>query len=143
MTFLKRILICITAVCASSIIVSMSFSQPAMAAYHNTRNNCIHNGKNVMFGSFLYNGANYGFTLSFNYSSATGKISDIIYEADGYGNGSKISSGKLTSDGTTLIIEGKASGTYTYIKATVKRRGVMKGKMIRGTHNGSCTLTIQ
>lgn len=142
MKLLKRVLICITVICAFSPIADVSFSQPAMADSYNTANNGIRNGRNVMFGTFLYKGTDYGFTLSFNYSSASGKISNIVYEADGYGKGSRIASGKLTSDGSTLIIEGTASGTYTYIKASVKRKGIFKGKMIRGTHNGSCTLVL-
>lgn len=138
---MKRIISLIIIISSAFSLVTPSVDAAPTVIYKGS--STLQNGKNVFFGTFLYNGAKYGFTLSMNYSASTGKISNIIYEADGYGSGSKISSGKITSDGNTLIIEGKASGTYCYIKASRKSASIFKGKMIRGNHSGTCTLVLQ
>lgn len=139
--FIQKFVIAIAAIITVSVFGDMVVSQSAQAASPVT--SVLRNGMNVFYGDFLYKGANYGFTLTFNYSASTGRVSNIYYEADGYGAGSKVASGKVTSDGMTLIIEGKASGTYTLIKASASGSGTLKGKMVRGTHNGTCTMRRQ
>lgn len=99
------------------------------------------NGKNVLIGDFHFQGADYGFTVTVNYNN--GRLSNPRYEAHGYGGTSSLSSARLSDDGETIILEGKASGTKTYIKASMGEGNEFYGKMVRGTHSGTCSMNLQ
>lgn len=104
----------------------------------------LNDGRNVFAGTFNYKGAKYGFSITFRYDPITGIASDATYEADGYGGVSKLRAVEVSDDQTSIILSGKASGTDTYISVTAapgSRR--YSGSMTRGTHDGTCTMTLQ
>lgn len=98
----------------------------------------LKSGSNYMKGSFNYAGANYGFSLSFNYNPSTGQASGGRYEADGYGGSTKVSV-SVTNGGRNIV----ASGNSTYINISAPAGStVYSGSMTRGTHSGSCRVTL-
>ena len=115
-------------------------SKPAPAPEPRYRSTVFSDGYNVLNGSFNYQGAEYGFIVTFNYDSATGKVSNAMYEATGYGGGgakNKINSMTISNDDRKISITGpglkiSASGS----------NGYYSGSMKRGTHGGTCTMSI-
>ena len=103
-----------------------------------------HNGRNVLIGTFNFDGNKYGFTVTLNYSESTGRASDCTFEAHGYGGVSKISTAVISDDGTSLYVKGTASGSEALITASAPEgSSTFTGFMKRGDHEGSCTLTLQ
>lgn len=101
-------------------------------------------GHNVLVGSFSYEGSKYGFTVTLDYSSATGRVSNATYEAHGYGKASPVSTAVLSNDGSVLYLKGKASGQELKIDVTApKGSGTFSGTYQHGSHSSGCTLTIQ
>lgn len=101
-------------------------------------------GRNILSGTFIFQGARYGFTVTLNYSSGTGRATDVTYEAAGYGEVSKLSSATISSDGTVLYIRGTASGSTCEISATAHAGSrTFSGDMTRGDHVGTCTMTLK
>jgi len=101
-------------------------------------------GHNKLIGTFIYEGAKYGFTLTLDYSSATGRVTNTTFEAHSYGGASRIKTAVLSGDGTVLNVSGTASGTKTVIDVKAAPGSpTFTGTMTRGDHNGSCTLTLQ
>lgn len=101
-------------------------------------------GRNVLIGTFVYQGSKYGFTITLDYHISTGRITNATYEAHGYGKASKLSVATLSSDCTALYLSGQASGTETMIDVTASPgSSTYTGNMIRGDHAGECTLTLQ
>lgn len=98
-------------------------------------------GKNLLSGTFSYNGSNYGFNMTVELSN--GNITQISYSASGSGAVTKISGTRqLTDDGHHLYIDGvDSSGYYTYIDAYLDSSGnAFTGNMTRGDHNGTCSI---
>lgn len=97
-----------------------------------------HEGTNELNGSFYYKGATYGFTITVNYSN--GALSNARYRAHGQSGVAKISTARLLNNGTTLEFNG-GTDTYTSINVSYSN-GSYKGSMVRGDHNGTCTITL-
>lgn len=103
-----------------------------------------HDGKNTLIGTFNFGGAKYGFVVTCDFDATTGDASNPTYEASGYGSVSKLSEISISSDGTQLVLSGKAAGTDTYIAVEAPEGGsTLVGTMRRGNNNGTCTLTLQ
>lgn len=101
-------------------------------------------GRNVLIGTFSYAGSKYGFTVTLDYSSSTGRATNATYEAHGYGKASPLSIATISSDGTVLSLRGTSSGTPTEINAHASEgSSTFIGEMRRGDHQGACTLTLQ
>lgn len=104
------------------------------------RSSLFSDGYNSMSGSFHFQGADYGFIITFNYNSRTGKVSGASYEATGYGGGgskNKINSMTITNDRSISI-----KGPGLSIKASGSGNGYFSGSMTRGNHTGTCSLSI-
>lgn len=97
----------------------------------------LKSGRNVMRGSFNYNGASYGFTLSFNYDPSTGRASNGNYTPSGYSANIKVTVN--VSDGGRSI---SAYGKSTNIDMTSSGGRSYSGWMQRGDHSGSCTASL-
>lgn len=101
-------------------------------------------GHNVLVGSFSYEGSKYGFTVTLDYSSATGRVTNATYEAHGYGKPAAIATAVLSNDGSVLYLKGNVSGNDLKIDvAAPKGSGTFAGTYMHGSHSGGCTLTIQ
>lgn len=97
------------------------------------------NGKQVLSGDFIWEGSRYPFEITFNYYD--GDISNVTFEAMGYGGVSSVSYGSVSADGSTLTFKGKASGTSLNITASWDSSSqTFSGSMIRGDHYGSCEM---
>lgn len=104
----------------------------------------LHDGYNAFAGTFNYKGAKYGFTVTFNYDAATGSAYGATYEADGYGGVSRLTSVSVSPDGTGITLRGGASGSGTDIRVSAAPGSSRySGSMTRGTHVGTCTMTLQ
>lgn len=101
-------------------------------------------GHNVLVGSFSYEGSKYGFTVTMDYSSATGRVSNATYEAHGNGKQAGVSTVVLSNDGSVLYLKGQVAGKALKIDVTApKGSGTFSGTYVHGSHSGGCTLTIQ
>lgn len=100
-------------------------------------NSVFNNGSNVLNGSFNYQGAEYGFIISFNYNTSTGRVSNAVYKATGYGGGStnKINSMVISGNESSISISGP--GLSINVAGSP---GSYSGSMTRGTHSGSCRI---
>ena len=105
--------------------------RPAYSAFND--------GYNVLTGSFYYQGATYGFTVSFNYDTDTGRVSNAVYYADYNTSGAKnkINSMTISTNEKSVSIKGpglsiKASGSP----------GSYSGSMTRGKHSGTCSMWL-
>lgn len=105
---------------------------------HRASSGILNSGRNVMKGSFNYAGSNYGFTVAFNYNASNGTASGGTYEADGYAGKTKVSV-SISNGGRNITISGKS----TYISLSSSGGNVYTGSMTRGTHNGSCRVTLR
>ena len=102
-------------------------------------NSVFEDGYNVLYGSFNYKGAEYGFTVSFNYNTSTGKVRNAVYYADYNTSGAKnpINSMIISANEKSITI----SGPKLSIKASGSG-GYYSGKMTRGDHSGTCTMSL-
>lgn len=123
-----------------TVTVSAPKPTPAPKPAPEPRVSVFSDGYNVLNGSFNFQGATYGFIITFNYNSSTGRISDAMYKATGYGAGSanKINSMTVSANGRNLSI----SGPSLRINASGNGSGSFSGSMTRGTHSGSCSMWL-
>lgn len=98
----------------------------------------LKSGRNSMTGSFNYAGADYSFSLSFNYNPATGQTSGGKYEATGYAGETKVSVA-VSNNGRNIVVSGKS--TYIDISAPSGSK-LYTGTMTRGNHNGTCRVKL-
>lgn len=100
-------------------------------------------GHHVMEGEFTFQGAEYGFTVEFDYNAATGTASNVTYQAAGYGGKSKLSSMTVGDNGRDITIKGTASGTKTEINASASPgSNIYSGYMVRGNNRGPCKMIL-
>lgn len=107
----------------------------------NNRGRVFNNGWNDLNGSFYYKGASYGFVISFYYDTSKGAVTNATYKATGYGGGgavSKISAMSVSPNEDFIKITGKS----LQINASSKGYGQYSGSMTRGSHSGTCSMSI-
>lgn len=97
----------------------------------------FNDGYNVLYGSFNYKGAEYPFTVNFNYDSYSGKVTSAYYEATNTGGRNKVNSMKISSDERNITI----SGPGLSITASGSP-GSYSGYMTRGKHSGSIIMNL-
>ena len=120
---------------ASSEAVSQSEAQ---ATY---RGAVFRHGWNNLYGNFYYKGASYGFVINFFYNTNNGRVTNATYKATGYGGGgskSKITSMTISYDEDVINI----SGGSLRINASARGYGQYSGSMTRGSHRGTCSMSI-
>ncbi len=102
----------------------------------------LKDGLNILDGQFRFQGSDYGFIVRFMYDSATGEAYNPTYEAAGYGTESNLSDITVANDEKTLTLSGTASGTKTTIVVDYVGDSRYEGRMVRGSNNGTCILTL-
>lgn len=93
-------------------------------------------GLNILNGNFRYNGAKYGFEITFVVDKKTGKITSAEYIPTAYDKRTSLTSMDFSSDYTQLSIKGPSFN----LKAERNDANKYEGQMVVGDHVGTASL---
>lgn len=122
-------------------------SEPVVAENHTlgtaTGDSPWREGHNEIKGEFLMGSNRVPFTISLEYSHASGRVTDALYNGAGAGV-SPISTAVVSADGTVVSFTGDVGGQPLRINATSEPGAKsFKGSMTQGGNNGNCHLTLE